>query len=482
MTDQPTRPAGRDIPAAPAHGDSSHMQTLPIDPTKKIGELPAIRGVMTEWMFAEGGVDPGRTVDPAGVELGYGSLLPLREEDVALAAEIGVNTVRLAVEHAGLERRDAPGAYREAGFRRVEELLGWCGNHGLDVILDLHNALGRERGGDPRLWQQPEFRDRFCDVWREIVRRFRAHPHVIAYEPLNEPEPRYTDDWAERYRVWNELAPRVTDAIRALDAEKPIIIDSIEYAHPSAFQGLQPTGDANTIYSFHWYSPGPFHCQKRPWIEDQSTYHYPGEFKDGWWNRARIREAWRPASDFAARHGAGLFCGEFGCVSDCPEMEDLIWLLDVVSLLDELGIGWTYYHFLFRTVEPYWRDHFDCSLFIRDAATGALRRLDRKVALLSDLLRLRGSVLAVDPPADEMVAVYAVAEPDGAVRVYAANKSPDEPKALKLTFPRAAAAAVARARRMARGTGGFTDAPDVPIADGRAELRLEPLSLLRLQL
>ena len=456
------------------------MEQVVIDPSRALGELPAIRGVMTEWMFSAGGAEPGRTVDPTGVEFGYGTLLPLRKEDVELAAEIGVNTIRLAVEHVSLEARDRPGAYHEAGFARIEELLGWCGEAGINVILDLHNALGREGGGDPRLWRRRELRDRFCGVWTEIARRFAGHPHILAYEPLNEPEPRYTDDWNERYRVWNELARRVTGTIRQLDADRPIIIDSIEYAHPSAFAGLEHTGDDHTIYSFHWYSPGPFHCQKRPWIEDRGTYHYPGEIKGKWWNRAAMLGQWQPALDFAAAHGAGLFCGEFGCVSDCPEMEDMVWLLDVVSLLDELRIGWTYYHFMFRTVEAYWREHFDCSLFVHDAASGALRRFDRKVSLLSDLMRLRGTALAVDQPADEMLTVYAVAAADGGLRVYASNKSREEARTLRLQLG-SGTAALARVSKMARGTGGFVAAPALAVIDGAVTVELEPLTIVRLQ-
>ncbi len=462
--------------------DADTMNEFTLHTDRPGPQLPSVRGVMTEWMHSEGGVDPGRTVDPEGVELGYGRLLPLEREDIQLAADLGVNTIRCAVEHASLEDRDRPGAYNEAGFARVAQLLDWFDEAGIDAVLDLHNALGREGGGDPRLWQQREYQDRFCNVWGEIARRFADHPRVVAFEPLNEPEPRHVDDMAGRYAAWNHLSKRVTDTLRAVDADKPIIIDSIEYANPAAFEGLEPTGDVNTVYSFHWYGPSAFHCQKRPWIRDQGTYHYPGEFKDGWWNRDRIRQAWQPPLAFAREHGAGLFCGEFGCVSDIPEMEDMIWLLDVISLLDELGIGWTYYHFLFRTVEPYWQDHFDCNIFIRDLICDQLRTFSRKAALLGDLMTLRGQVVPCDAPDHDMLHLYAVDRGEQGIRVYLSNRSPDAPAEVGLRLGGDPRSTNAKAARMDQSTEGFAEGPALAFVDGHARLSLDPLSMVRIDL
>ena len=457
------------------------MSAISIDPSKTLHEVPSIRGAMTEWMFS-GEEDPGKSVDPRGVEYSYGGLLNLRKEDIELAARTGLTTIRCAVSHTSLEDKDTPGKWIEAGFERIGELFDWYGQCGINGILDLHNALGREGGGDPRLWQQKEFQDRFVNVWKELARRFKDHPQVIAFEPLNEPEPRHTDDFAERYRVWNDLAKRTTDGIREIDAKTPIIINCIEYANPSAFAGLEPTGDENTIYSFHWYAPSEFHCQKRPWMKDKGTYHYPDEYHGKWWDRNTIHEAWKPALDFATVHNARLFCGEFGCVSDVPEMEDMCWLLDIVSLFDQLGIDWTYYLYMFRTVEPYWtkEGHFDCNMFVRDATSGELRTFDRKVSLLSDLMKLRGTALDHDQPDDGYLVVYAVRLPDGNLRIYASNKSRTDAKSLALALAGGPWAPQVEAQRMAVGTGGYVEAPSMTLKEGRLDLRLEPLTILHL--
>ena len=456
------------------------MNVIRIDPSMLLHAVPAVRGAMTEWMYSAGGVDPGKSVDPMGVEYSYGVLLGLQEEDIALAGQTGLNTIRCAIEHASLEDRDTPGAYREEVFQRIEQMLDWYAKYDIRAILDLHNALGREGGGDPRLWQHVEYQDRFVNVWKEIVRRFKDHPQVIAFEPLNEPEPRHSEDWDVRYAAWNNLAKRTTDAIRQLDDKKPIIINSIEYANASAFEGLQPTGDPNTVYSFHWYAPSAFHCQKRPTMKNKETYHYPDTYGDTWWDRNTIRKHWQKPLDFAARHKAPLFCGEFGCVSDTPEMEDMVWLLDIISLFDQLNITWTYYHYMFRTIEPYWMSHFDCNMFIYETPHNRLRAFDRKVSLLSDLMKLDGQVLRHADSDDPDLLVYAVRRPNGELTIYTSNKSRQSGKSLSLSLAGGPWAASVAVKRMAVGTGGYVDAPAQCLADGRLEVSLDPLTIKRL--
>lgn len=457
------------------------MPPLTIDPAKTIGPVAAMRGVMTEWMFTPGLGDQGRSVDPRGVEYSYGRLLSLEKEDFVRAAEVGINTLRCAISHSDLEEPDQPGVYKDLGFNRVTELIEWCDEVDIDVILDIHNALGREGGGDPRLWQEESFQDRFCNVWAEIARRYKDNPRVVAWEPINEPEPRHVEDWAERYGVWNRLAKRCTDAIRAIDTTKPIIINSIEYANAAAFEGLEPTGDDNSVYSFHWYAPSEFHCQLRPWMKDRNTYHYPGEFQGRYWDRTTILEDWQLPLDFAKKHNVPLFCGEFGCVGDTPEMEDMVWLLDIISAFDENNIGWTYYHYMFRTPERYWKNHFDCNMFIHESDTGVLRTNHRKVDLLGDLMKLRGQVLDVDLPADKNLHAAAYLLDDGSLRLYLSNRCRSKDGTLELDI-QGDWQESADVKRMAIGTAGWVKADDLTLADGKLRADLPQLTILRVTL
>ena len=82
-------------------------------------------------------------------------------------------------------------------------------------------------------------------------------------------------------------------------------------------------------------------------------------------------------------------------------------------------------------------------------------------------------------PDDASLMVYAVLLPSGQLRVYASNKSPDTAKTATLELGGKWAPAVG-VRRMARGTGGYQDAPAVTLRDGKLDVQLEPLSIARL--
>lgn len=462
------------------------MTTFRIDRRRAGHHLPPWRGVMTEWMFSNDQRSAGQSTDPAGQVYDAGGVLPLQEQDIALAGESGARVIRCSIEHTSLEADGQPGKYLEAGFDRISELLTWYDRYGLDAILDLHNALGREFGGDPRLWENTDYQDRFVAVWSELARRFGDHDRVIALEPMNEPEPP-----RQRVDVWNKLARRATEAIRQSCPDKPIIIDSTGYANPATFAQLQPTGDSNCLYSFHWYGPSAFHCQKRPWIKDQSTYHYPDHYNGQWWDRQTIRQQWAPALTFAQKHQVPLFCGEFGCVSETPEMEDVIWLADVISLFDELNIGWTYFHYMFRTADPTWNGRFDCNLYMRDPRDNTLRRLDRKADFMGEMMRLRGRWLPVertddhqDHGADDSHAAsdvhgFAVTEENGPTTVYLTNRHRTRTCPVGLMLQ--GMGPVDSVRCMQPGSGGWQSA-DISMNDaGRCTLDLEPLSLVSLQ-
>ena len=439
-------------------------------------------------------VDPAKTRGPApplrGVHVGD-SPEPFLEEDVArLKQEVGITCIRYGVEARTLSDENTE-TYHAAGFRAVGEFLDWCAKHGVHCVLDLHNALGRQYGGDARLWREKHFQDRFVSLWEQLVRRFRGHPALAAYELLNEPEPPDND-----FAVWNALQQRTTAAVRALDPHCPIVVDSIGYARPQNFSGLALSGDANTVYSFHNYQPGPYHCQKRRELQDQSTYYYPGfiphkrpekplDFSQAhiathegkFWNRRQLLEEWREVFAFRERHRAPLFCGEFGCVSDVPEMTDMVYLMDEISVFQEEGIAWTLYNCMYRTSETYWRTHFDCNLYIACTPEKLLRRFARKIALVEFFARTEGDVLAIAQPDDEWIGVYGIRCLDGSTRVLLSNKDRETARTVSLAIAGVPPQWSGTLGTMERGDEGFVYQGRRELAQGTMTLTLPALSL-----
>ena len=122
-----------------------------IDPSKTKHPVPPVRGAM--WMFRENRTkSPSRGFDglpvtssngitPDGEGDSYGSLVHMKEENVALAAETGINTFRCGFIHSFLEDRDKPYSYFKDSFVLIEKLFDICQKYGIKCIFDLHNAV-----------------------------------------------------------------------------------------------------------------------------------------------------------------------------------------------------------------------------------------------------------------------------------------------------------------------------------------------------
>jgi Endoglucanase len=115
--------------------------------------------------------------------------------DLELIAEAGFNSIRIPFNHSIL-LDDEPGInFREDGFALIDRVLAWCEELRLYVVLDLHGAPGGQTGSNiddcfddlPRLFIDPESRERALALWTEIARRYKDRWIVAAYDLLNEP-------------------------------------------------------------------------------------------------------------------------------------------------------------------------------------------------------------------------------------------------------------------------------------------------------
>ena len=108
---------------------------------------------------------------------------------------MGFNHVRLPFSYRHFETDDRPGQWREEGFQLLDRMIGWCRQHGLWVLLDLHSAglpgLGLERRRAPRRGASCGTMRTSSSAWRicgaRSRGRYRDEPTVMAYEVLNEP-------------------------------------------------------------------------------------------------------------------------------------------------------------------------------------------------------------------------------------------------------------------------------------------------------
>jgi hypothetical protein len=450
------------------------MERLLVDPQRTCGAVPHVRAVN----FTAS--DP-----PLKGE-------PFEEPDIALVAQSGFGAIRLAINDPAqdLELAEQPYQYPDEPWQRLDRTLDWCARHGLQAILDVHNCHGRNGGRDVRLWQERSFQDRLAALWTRLAQRYAGHPAVMAYEFINEPQPPgIGPDGKQRdYAVWNDLARRLTEVVRRVDDRTTLILDSIGFANVTALGGLEPSGDPNTVYSFHTYAPGPFHSQGRPWNRNPGVYQYPGDVDGRSWDRPQLAATFEPALAFRRRHRVPIFCGEFGCVSTTPPMTDLLYLLDQLTLFHRLGFHWAMYNFATRTSEPYWREHFDCNLYIWYTPEQRLITYRSKVALLEHFARETGRVLDLPAPPEGRLLTWHAAWDAPRLSMLVANKHADEDAQVHVGFAGAHAGAPVSVERLDASTEGFGPAehchaePAAPGEPPGLALRLPPRSIVRLRL
>ena len=215
-------------------------------------------------------------------------------------------------------------------------------NHeiGIKVAVDLHMPPGgKSPDMELNLFYEPEYADHFVELWRRIARRFKGDGDVIyGYDLLNEPLQTYNAAAGNDY--WS-LQKRAAEAIREIDPDVPIIVESRFAASPRGFSDMPALDMKDVIYELHHYSPFAFTHQgvntRKPWVPEK----WPDEEKG--WNKDFLRKTLEPVLEFQKRHGARIYVGEFSAIAWAEGADR--YLADSIALFEEYGWDWTYHAF-----------------------------------------------------------------------------------------------------------------------------------------
>ena len=220
-------------------------------------------------------------------------------------------------------------------------VLPMCRKYGLKAVLDMHvTPGGRNAQGEFCMFFEREYANYFVDKWAQIAARFAPivqtmGPVIYGYDLCNEPV-QYNEALPEC--DWWSLQRRAAEAIREIDPETPIIVESNNWDVPQTWSAMSPMALTNVIYQVHVYNPMPYTHQgvHRP-VDAPVAYPGPGLDKDF------LRRILAPVRAFEQRHGAKIYVGEFSAIAWAPGAEN--YLRDCMSLFDEYGWDWTYHAF-----------------------------------------------------------------------------------------------------------------------------------------
>ncbi len=224
----------------------------------------------------------------------------------------------------------------DARLDNLENVLRWADARGMAICIDLHSPPGGKRPGDRamNMFFEEKYADAFVETWKRIATRFKGKPAVYGYDLVNEPHqktPAPTNYW--------EIQRRAAEAVRAIDPDTPIIVESNLSDGPSAFRYLSPLAMDNVIYQVHCYRPGDFTHQGIRGNPIGAVWPDPAKGRDPDY----LRRTLQPVRDFQLRHKARIYVGEFSAASYAVGAEN--YLRDCIDLFEEYGWDWTYHAF-----------------------------------------------------------------------------------------------------------------------------------------
>ena len=248
----------------------------------------------------------------------------ITKADIDSLAKWGFNSIRLPMHYnlytLPIEKEPVKGqnTWLETGFKMTDDLLKWCADNQLYLILDLHAAPGGQ-GNDanisdndktkPSLWESEENQKKTIALWKKLAERYKDEPWIGGYDLINEPNINFTGknpngiDEMSNAPLW-KLQKDITEAIREVDKKHLIVLEGNGWGNN--YNGLIPLWDDNLVFSFHKY-----------WSNNDD---------------ATIQNA----LDLRTKHNAPIWLGETGENSN-------VWFTELIQLLDKHNIGYAFW-------------------------------------------------------------------------------------------------------------------------------------------
>ena len=184
----------------------------------------------------------------------------ITQADIKFIAQQGANTIRLPFNYKLFTDEDYMGlSSQQDGFQRIDQLISWCRQAGLYLILDMHDCPGSQTGdniddgyGYPWLFESEQSQQLFCDIWQRIAKRYAKEPVILGYELMNEPIAHYFENKDELNARLEPLYKRAVKTIRQVDRNHVILLGGARW-NSDFFMFNDWTFDNNIMYTCHRY-------------------------------------------------------------------------------------------------------------------------------------------------------------------------------------------------------------------------------------
>jgi hypothetical protein len=235
---------------------------------------------------------------------------------------------------------------------RMDTLVKWCTANGLRMNVGM-------AGLSDGLFKSQAAQTRLINAWKLVAERYKNSSAVWAYDLANEPivsSPypyNYTYPLDNSILMWPQLADSLVKEIRKIDAEKGIIIESLNYS--INMDDIKPIDASipNIIYSVHMYQPQSLTHQQ--FSSQTPAYSYPGTIDNVYYDKAKLKEILAPIKAYQDKYRVPIYIGEFGCIRWAPNNSAFNYLRDCIEIFEEYG--WDYAYNTFRTWDGWSVEH-----------------------------------------------------------------------------------------------------------------------------
>lgn len=263
----------------------------------------------------------------------------ITEPDFEIISSWGFDHVRIPFDYNVIQNED--GSPIEDGYARIDKAISYARKYGLKVILDLHKTAGFSFDvgeGENGFFDSEEYQEKFYLIWDEVAKRYGTQTEDIIFELLNE----VTD--AEFIDSWNRIVKKCMARIRKYAPDMLVIVGSYNNNAADTVQYLDAPYDDKVVYTFHCYEPLKFTHQGAYWT-DKIIPEERVAFEESGTTEEFFENLFSTAFEKAAKHGADLYCGEYGMIDIVNADDSLKWFKVIQKVFEKHNVSrcvWTY--------------------------------------------------------------------------------------------------------------------------------------------
>lgn len=270
------------------------------------------------------------------------------QEIIDMVADAGFKTIRIPVSY--LSKIDDANGYKidEAWLDRIKEVVDYCYNRDLYVIINVHgDGYNSVQGG----WllvngeDQDTIKAKYEAVWKQLAEKFKDYDEHLVFESMNEVfDGGYEDPNAERYAnlvAYNQIFVDTVRAAGGNNTHRYLLVPGWntninytcdDYGFELPADEKNTAGENRLMVSVHFYDPWDFCGQEDMkgylWGEKgHSVVEINGASKrmiPDWGDEAHIEAQVQKLVDSFVSKDVPVIVGEYGCIdktSALPEIQ-----------------------------------------------------------------------------------------------------------------------------------------------------------------